>query len=320
MSYNPNAGGGLSNINISAGTTSNNLSNVIFNNSNGVTFGLDGSTVTASAEGGAGLTRSFWANIGYLPPGSSTRNASGSSILVMPFFLPYAVSMSHIRIPVSISAIAATAGTPVAAATFSARRGQTDCFVIYSQGVGASSRSIQSVCSGSAGWTLATNVGAGANSSQYTVSMSIVHPHSGFNSSTFTTSYAISSASIVVNTTLGQTRFTGARLVDIPIQTLLNPGNYWIAFGRSTSTASQSANISFATNASLGFSTIGVSQNALSWGIPGFATSASDNQPMLGQGIWTTNSFVSSTASMALSQISNVASNPALFFEMIRQA
>src|SRR5208337_952575 len=38
----------LSNINVSAGTTSNNLSAVTFSNSNGVSFGLNGSVVTAS--------------------------------------------------------------------------------------------------------------------------------------------------------------------------------------------------------------------------------------------------------------------------------
>lgn len=41
-------GGGLSNINLSAGTTSNNLSNFVFSNSNNISFGLNGSTVTAS--------------------------------------------------------------------------------------------------------------------------------------------------------------------------------------------------------------------------------------------------------------------------------
>lgn len=42
------AGGGLTNINLSAGTTSNNLSNIVFNDANNVSFGLNGSTVTAS--------------------------------------------------------------------------------------------------------------------------------------------------------------------------------------------------------------------------------------------------------------------------------
>lgn len=46
----PAGGGGLTNINVSAGTTSNNLSAFEFNNGNGVTFGLNGSTVTASVQ------------------------------------------------------------------------------------------------------------------------------------------------------------------------------------------------------------------------------------------------------------------------------
>lgn len=47
-------GGGITNINVSAGTTSGNLSNLIFSNLNGVSFGLNGSTITASAAGGGG--------------------------------------------------------------------------------------------------------------------------------------------------------------------------------------------------------------------------------------------------------------------------
>lgn len=44
----PSGGGGLTNVNVSAGTTSNNLSNFVFSNSNSVSFGLNGSTITAS--------------------------------------------------------------------------------------------------------------------------------------------------------------------------------------------------------------------------------------------------------------------------------
>ena len=40
-------GGGLTNINISAGTTSQNLSDVVLSDSNGISFGLNGSTITA---------------------------------------------------------------------------------------------------------------------------------------------------------------------------------------------------------------------------------------------------------------------------------
>lgn len=48
------AGGGITNVNISAGTTSQNLSNFVFSNSNNVSFGLSGSTITASINAGAG--------------------------------------------------------------------------------------------------------------------------------------------------------------------------------------------------------------------------------------------------------------------------
>lgn len=44
----------LGSINVSAGTTSNNLTNLVFSNGGNVTFGLSGSTVTASAAGGGG--------------------------------------------------------------------------------------------------------------------------------------------------------------------------------------------------------------------------------------------------------------------------
>lgn len=46
----PEGGGGLSNVRVSAGTTSNLLSAVTFADSNGVSFGIDASTVTASVD------------------------------------------------------------------------------------------------------------------------------------------------------------------------------------------------------------------------------------------------------------------------------
>jgi hypothetical protein len=50
------APGGGGAVNFSAGTTSNNLQTVVFSNSNGVSFGLNGSTMTASVRGDYTLT------------------------------------------------------------------------------------------------------------------------------------------------------------------------------------------------------------------------------------------------------------------------
>lgn len=100
-------GGGLTNINISAGTTSNNLSNIIFSNGNGVTFGLDGSTVTASvAAAGGGYTAS-----GYSPHADYPLVAGqlGQGILAFdPDLLP---NMTMDRVAVAINHSHATNST-----------------------------------------------------------------------------------------------------------------------------------------------------------------------------------------------------------------
>lgn len=64
------AAAGAANINFSAGTTSGNIGSVVFSNSNGVSFGLNGSTITASAAGGGGA---FSAGI------STSGNTSGTT-------------------------------------------------------------------------------------------------------------------------------------------------------------------------------------------------------------------------------------------------
>ena len=60
-------GGGLTNINLSAGTTSNNLSAITFSNGSGISFGLNGSVITATVKtdyqtSGAYLTTAMLSN------------------------------------------------------------------------------------------------------------------------------------------------------------------------------------------------------------------------------------------------------------------
>lgn len=83
-------GGGITNVNLSAGTTSQNLSNFVFSNSNGVSFGLNGSTITASAAGGGGAPGiSYWANykdLGHVTRG--VRFGGGTFWNNRPIFVP----------------------------------------------------------------------------------------------------------------------------------------------------------------------------------------------------------------------------------------
>ena len=74
---------GLTAINVSGGTTSNNLTNIVFSNLNGVTFGLNGSTVTASVNaGGAGVSQLNGSNgsISLAVASSLSASTNGSTI------------------------------------------------------------------------------------------------------------------------------------------------------------------------------------------------------------------------------------------------
>jgi hypothetical protein len=69
-------GGGtlMTDLNVSAGTTSNNLTNVVFSNSSNVSFGLNGSTITASAN----LTGDWYDNMVMAQPSETGSGAIGA--------------------------------------------------------------------------------------------------------------------------------------------------------------------------------------------------------------------------------------------------
>lgn len=81
-------------INVSAGTTSQNLSNLVFSDANGVSFGLNGSTITGSvAAAGGGVTVSQYA------PFDEAMNVAGQvgqgTLFIQPMFIP---SVQHDRL------------------------------------------------------------------------------------------------------------------------------------------------------------------------------------------------------------------------------
>lgn len=92
----PSGGGGLTNVNISAGTTSQNLSNFVFSNSNGVSFGLNGSTITGSIPLNATISSWFEGNNNL-----TLLTAPGQGIAsVVRFIVPQDVSATMFALPV----------------------------------------------------------------------------------------------------------------------------------------------------------------------------------------------------------------------------
>lgn len=379
------AGGGS--LNVSAGTTSNNLTAITFSNSNGVSFGLDASTITASVAGvsvsatgwasvslngstlsiGASTTQNVYAigntsgtssgtvdirtvslagragivvaasNSGWevaQPYGSYYSNlpfvnmvtgasgvvgTSGSSLFVQPFHVAMPLSVGWARLLASYNDSAVgTGGTTSANTTFTIDRYTTFAVQVLSQGTGANSRSLQHVTSSSGGITGRTIIGAGANGSRYTVTIQKSYPVSGTTSS-YTSSYAVSSASFVISSE-SNTLFTGPRFLDVPFGVSLSPGNWWLAVGASTSSATTGgASASFVGTAGMAMTMAAISQSNVSVGVLGAATSASDHQLYRGLGIFTTNALLVSTDSIGVGQVSQVASNPMLPFQLMRE-
>ena len=103
----------LTAVNVSAGTTSNNLSNIVFANSNGVTFGLNGSTVTATVQAGAA------AGIAALAAGTQTAT-SGTVVYSNSNNVSFGMSNSSVvTASAQVNISAGTTSNNLSAVTFS---------------------------------------------------------------------------------------------------------------------------------------------------------------------------------------------------------
>jgi hypothetical protein len=112
---------GLTNIRVSAGTTSNLLSALTFSDSNGVSFGINASTITASVAalgtasmwpyplpGSTAVSTYYSASTSQGAGGGSTQSGYTISLYAVPLVLPTPVAFSELRVGVSNQSVAAT--------------------------------------------------------------------------------------------------------------------------------------------------------------------------------------------------------------------
>lgn len=148
----------ISNVNVSAGTTSQNLSKFVFSNSNLVSFGLNGSTITGSIPSsfaGSGFTTTTVA--GAVVAG--TNDSSGLKLAV-PSYLTTAMASNAATIS-NVNVSAGTTSTNASAFTFSNANGVT-----FGLGTGASAGVVTaSVAAGGGG---SVNISAGTTSQNLT--------------------------------------------------------------------------------------------------------------------------------------------------------
>lgn len=208
--------GAPSPVNFSAGTTSGNLGSVVFSNSNGVSFGLNGSTITASAGGRTVSFEQFFPAVGAR---SLSHLSMGQNTLgFYPFDLNNALTASVLAIPVSIQ------NTTIASS--SGQVGYTLSVALYSQGTNTTR--IDSFWSTS--YTMAAS-----NSSN--VSRAVTWISGLVNSTSYGTN---SSTSAGVNLS---SMFHGGREFQLGFATSLSGGRYWFAAANSSSLAGTSNSV-----------------------------------------------------------------------------
>lgn len=332
-SINVSGGGGTATVGTGTSITGGasitlNTAGIAFNGSGlagtGVTTGTTIGTLAAITLNSAGLSFlnpepfiSSYENMPF-PASSSLTVPNGASVSgAVAFLLPQNGSFSYIRMPVSMSTNSTTLATTGASLFASAAVFSTWNAVVYALGTGASSNSLQSVASGSAGWTQQNSISVAANGTQYSLTEAI----SGFAAGagfTSTTQYSISNTNYSFVSTAFQSVFSGQRWLDINFATSLSAGPYWMIYGYSSSSATNSTGIGGGTNAIVSYSyALGMSQANVAERVMG-STDANFS------GMWGVGSFSTAgggtTASLDLSNISSYASFVRPYFVMQRRA
>jgi hypothetical protein len=286
-----------------------NLSGTTASASNGLTLSL-----SAAAPGGGGPAASFYDNLrGYIV-GTTTQSRMGSTSHIQPFMLPYDISVSYVRCPITMSVGNTTSIATTNGATGSCSILSSIYAIVYQQNGGASSQSLKLYASGSVGftqrWSFSANATAG---SQWTLSHTV-----SFENTAGATSYVTHVAASLTNYSFGSlslTLFTGMKALDIPFATSLAAGNYWMMFG-ANSTTQHGGSAAAMTNLRISFSNIAVTRANISLGHFGNNTNASI-QYMPGCGSFSTNA-IGTTASLGYSNISSSASHVFPWFQMHR--
>lgn len=313
---------GVSNVGNTAGSTGTvSTGNFVLVGSNGITLsqstGAAGSAATVTIFGDPHIS-SFANAPNGVTAGLTFNPASGSHGAA--FVLPLNGSFSYLRIIASMAAQSTTLAT-IASATASASNGFYHTFnaVAYSLGTGGSSRSLISVASGSGAWTFSNQISI-TNTTQASYTQGITIDVEGLAGGTsLSTQYSVSNTNYSFTTDQIATRFSAFRFIDIPFANSLKAGAYWMLIGYTTSTASAgAAGLSGMTNCFVKYSShLGISNMNNSIGVMGSTNSASGAN--LGGGNFTT-AGGGTTSAFPISAFSNLGSQAAPYFQLLRQA
>jgi hypothetical protein len=273
-------------------------------NSNGVSISVN--------AGGAGNTVSYYANLAEIQA-TSTLTVSNSISAMVPFSVDQNLSFGSIRFVASESlGGASTTQATTGNTSLSFGSSKSYNFVIYSRGVDASSASLQYVTSTQVVDVCRLTVSYAANSTQHSYSLRYT-----IGSQSFTKDYSLSVNSVQYHTS-HLTDLSGWKLVDMPFAGSLAPGQYWLASGVTTATATQANSISNASKLPVMLHTVlGVSQHTIVLGRLGGNTNSSVMHADA-MGSFSTGGAAGTTSSVEMTRVSSVASNFLPYFQLLR--
>lgn len=306
---------GLSGINLTLSGTNDSVVNISAPATSslvgvsGISISTNGSTISVYQP-----ARSSFQNIDGAANQSMTLDGASVSHAVA-FYMPQNGSFSFLRIPVLMTTNSTTIATTAATRSVSGQIRSTWNAVIYSLGVGANSKSLQSVASGSNGWTFMNSLSIAVNGTQYSVTQAFSANAEGAGT-TRTTQYSISNTNYSLTTNQIATEWSSGRFLDIPMAASLSAGPYWLVFGYSTSALTNSAGAW--SNANVRYSNhFGQSATNMAFGVMGSTNLTSGG--LMGAGSFST-AGGGTTASLPISAISSSASHVVPMFQLLRSA
>lgn len=287
-------GGGGGNVSFSAGTSSAALGSVVFNDSNLVSFGLNGSTITGSVPATSSLSATGALSISVngstisiglgdlsrwepfvLYANTSFGTFGNNSIFVQPLLPPINVHVGQFSFIASFNNASSSISHAVS---------DTWSYCLYSKGSGTNLTRLESIGSSSMVYiaSYSSNLSGGYTISQGTVSTTL--SSAGLNNSSL---------------------FTGQKYMLLPfVTTLTGGGQYYLAFARSSTSAGNLSALRMSqllltgmTNASLGFAG---PKNAAAFAVQ------NTNDPAMFLYSSTSNAFPANIVSNSMSVISNL--------------
>jgi hypothetical protein len=336
------AGGGA--VSFSAGTSSAALASIVFSNSNGVSFGLNGSTMTASAAGGAGggATLVQFEPFPLLQANTTTWLPGIGSWYIQPFVLPQNLAAGRINYLIAKSNSSAgilrlSNGVSFASNTTGTRSMHyvaADTWALYTRGTGANDSILSSIWSNTRAYSITqsvsvilTNASNVRVSASHTVSyIGSIGTDGAYTLTTATASSSASSASVSMATSGLSAHMSslfnllsGSMIVNVGITKSLTPGNYWLAGGWSTSqTTGGTSNLDidpFVHEVGL----LGASSNAQSYRGWPQTVSNSSSQWMPGQGVFSAQSNAA-PGTIAFGAIRTFTGNVFQYFNIVQSS